>query len=182
MRVHSEAKIRGRLRFTELTQYDADRIEDGMKPYKDFVPNGRIIFHEDNVITDGGDQRIAELVGGLSTQPVVDMAIGDGGVSLGDPTVPIAPTKADTVLGNQIRRKPISSVGLITTPDFQIQFNETFFTNDPSNDPFLGTPVINEAGLFTADNVLFARKTYIPIPFDTGDRVGVLATWNIHVL
>jgi len=176
-------KVRGELLLFDMTEADAQLIALGKIPFKDFEPKGKKLVHDRNVITDDGDERIAELVGGLSTDFVRKMGIGDGGTSPGDVTVPLAPTKADTVLGHElVRHDPISSVSIITSPDFQIEFIETFLTTDPGLAPFLGASVINEMGLYGIDDILFARKTHVPVPFAVIDRVGVIGKWLIHVL
>ena len=183
MILKSRKTVWGEVRLYDITQEDMQFLNMGRKPFVDFIPSGKLIAHDHNVITDGGDERIAELVGGLSTDFVSKMGIGDGGVSGGDPLVPLAPTKADTALGHElVRHDPITSVTLITSPDFQIQFAETFFTNDPSLIPFTGADVINEAGLYASDDVLFARKTFVPIPFGVADRIGSICQWSLHVL
>ena len=181
--------VKGVLTMRDMSESDAQLIREGLSPYKDFIPTGKILFTDNNVITSGGDQRIAELVGGISSDFVRKLGIGDGGVSPGDPTVPLAPTKADTALVNEVKRNdPIPSVSVLTSPDYQLQFVETFFSTDPGLAPptdytptFPGR-VINEAGLYTIDDVLFARKTFVPLPFEVGDRPGIICQWTIHVL
>lgn len=142
----------------------------------------RTLLHADkNIITSVGRTRVAELLAGLSTSFVNQMAIGDGGAPQSDLLTPIVPVLSDTDLVHELTRT--STVN----PLVQVQtlkFTSTFLTASLTDPDFINpaNKVVNEAGLFAQDNILFARKTFPSIPFAPGDRVGVIAEWEIEVL
>lgn len=162
------------------------RIRD--LPYKGA---GRILFEGHNVVTTVGKQRALELLGGIATgtvdQIVDTVVIGDNGVVQGPPRlldVPVAASKADTALANEVNRKIATrAISLAVIP--RLIYTASFLTNDsPSNMFFnMSESIINEAGLLVSDDdVLFARRTYPSIPFDVSDRLGVIIEWTVGML
>ena len=158
-----------------LTIYDILRV-DGRRT------KGRILHADRNIITTLGRVRVAELITGLSTDFVNELAIGDGGAPQADLLTPIVPVLSDAALVHELARTGTVNpnvIGQILT------FTATFLTASLTPVDFINpaNEVINEAGLFSGgDNVLFARKTYPSIPFSPADRVGVIAEWQIEVL
>jgi hypothetical protein len=171
--------IRGR-----LTVYDwkgAGTRRDGPKGLRLVQCRGRILHKDENVVTTLGRKRVAELLTGVSTDFVTDMALGDGGAPQSDLLTPIVPVLSDTVLAHELIRNPMSSATVNgQTAVFLASFLTASLTPLSFIDP--ANQVINEAGLFTSDNILFARKTFPSIPFSPADRVGVIAEWEIEVL
>lgn len=157
-----------------LTLFDAKMGPQGLT-------RGKILHADKNIITTVGRQRVAQLITGLSTDFVNQMAIGDGGAPQGDLLVPIVPVLADTALAHELRRTNVVNPGVIGQV---LTFTATFLTASLTPIDFISplNQVINEAGLFCVDNALFARKTFPSVPFSPGDRVGVIAEWSIEVL
>ncbi len=145
------------------------------------VMKGKILHEDPNIIVTLGRKRVAELLTGISTDFVDQVAIGDGGAPQSDLLIPIVPVLANTVLAHELERTTIVNA---VVAGQTLTFTATFLTAsltpldfiDPANE------VINEAGLFCKDNVLFARKTFPSIPFSPADRVGVIAEWSVEVL
>jgi len=142
---------------------------------------GRILWAEKNIIVTLGRKRVAELLTGLSTDFVNQMAIGDGGAPQTDLLVPIVPVLSDTALVHELAR---TSVVNPVVNGQEATFLSTFLTTSLSDPDFIdpANKVINEAGLFCVDDIMFARKTFPSVPFSPADRVGVIAEWKIEVL
>ena len=141
----------------------------------------KLLHADKNIITSVGRTRVAELLAGLSTDFVNTMAVGDGGAPQSDLLTPIVPVLGNTDLAHELTRtttvNPLVQVQTLT-------FTSTFLTASLTDPDFIDSSnkVINEAGLFAQDNILFARKTFPSIPFAPADRVGVIAEWEIEVL
>ena len=157
-----------------LSIYEAVRTPMG------FV-KGNCLVGGKNVITTLGRERIAKLLVGESTEYVDHLAIGDGGAPQDDLLNPIVATKDDTELEHEL--DSTTSVNPIVTGQI-LTFEATFLTASLGGPDFIDedNKVVNEAGLFTPDEVLFARKTFPSIPFSPLDRVGVIMLWEIEVL
>lgn len=151
--------------------------------------DGSTLYEHHNVITTVGLTRTAELLGGLSTDFVDRMAIGDGAATSAAPSAPTVPTEADTGLSHELFRT--SSVNPTIVGVDQLKFESTFLTSSPIvyQDPLF--KAINEAGLFLQDDdqptpgttpSMFARRTFPSIPFDPTDRQGVIITWTITIV
>lgn len=141
---------------------------------------GRKLMSDHNIVTTNGRIRVAELLTGESAAFVTKLAIGDGGAPQGDLLTPITPVKSDSALVHELARGTVtpSRLGQVLT------FTATFLTASLADVDFIdaANKVVNEAGLFTSDNVLFARKTFPSVPFAPGDRVGFVGEWEIEIL
>jgi hypothetical protein len=141
---------------------------------------GRKILSDHNIVTTLGREKVAALLTGESTAFVTHMAIGDGGAPQDDLLTPIVPVLSNSALVNELDRSPVTPVrvGQVLT------FTSTFLTASLGDPDFIdpANKVYNEAGLFTADNVLFARKTFPSVPFAPLDRIGVVGEWEIEIL
>lgn len=150
------------------------------------LATGEVLYDHKNVITNFGKTRAAELLGGLSTDFIDRMAIGNGGASSGSPSTPFIPLATDTGLAAEVDRT--TSVNPTVVGFNQLKFTAIFLTAPPL--PFVPPTfkVINEVGLFCADDVqpgtprMFARNTFPSIPFDTSDREGCILTWTISIV
>jgi len=186
-----QAFLRGRLRIDAFGLPEDFHIEKSHDSDLVIVKRkeGHVVIDGHNIIVNTGRERVLELVGGLSTKPFNRMGIGDDGVSALDILVPIAPTIHDTDLNHRLTTEAVSSitVGQEGTPSqWYIRYIHTFTALD-----YLGTPtlnwkdpakmVINEAGIFTSDNVMLARKTFASIPFDPTTNVAIQFTWDIFM-
>jgi len=142
---------------------------------------GKLLHGDPNIITTLGRERVAELVTGLSTDFVDQLAIGDGGAPQSDLLIPIVPVLSNTALAHELKRTTIVNAAVVGQT---LTFTATFLTASLSPIDFIDSnnKVINEAGLFCKDNVLFARKTFPSIPFAPADRIGVIAEWSLEVL
>jgi hypothetical protein len=143
---------------------------------------GSLLREGPNIITTLGRMRVAELLAGIpGAMPVTAMALGDGGAPQTDLLTPIVPTLADTALAHELTRT--TTINPVVTGQV-LTFSAPFLTASLVPIDFINplNQVVNEAGLFTGDNVLFARKTFPSIPFAPGDRLGVLGDWIITVL
>lgn len=158
-------EIKGYVRFYEL-------LRSGKK--------GGLIAEGHNIETTVGRTRVAELLTGESSGYITKMGIGDGGAPQADLLTPYVPTLSDTALAHQLVRNDVSfsRVGLVAT------FTATFLTASLGDPSFIDSDnkVYNEAGLFTPDGVMFARKTFPSVPFAPGDRVGVIGEWEVEIL
>jgi len=147
---------------------------------------GEVLFDHDNVITNFGKTRAAELLGGLSTDFIDQMAVGNGGASSGSPSTPFIPLATDTGLAAEVDRTTAVNPTIVGIN--QLKFTALFLTSPPL--PFVPATfkVINEVGMFCADDVqpttprMFARNTFPSIPFDTSDREGVIITWTFTIV
>ena len=147
---------------------------------------GKILYEHHNVITDFGRTRCAQLLGGLNTNYIDRMAVGDGGAPVGSPSTPYIPLVTDAGLGNELTRT--GSINPTIVGVSQLRFTALFLTSPPL--PFASPLLhaINEVGLFFQDDVqpgtprMFARNTFPSIPFDPADREGCLVTWTISVV
>jgi len=142
---------------------------------------GKILHGGHNIIVALGRIRVAELLTGVSTAFVNRMAVGDGGCPQTDLLIPIVPTLTDVALAHELKRNPVSSATVIGQT---LVFVATFLTASLTPIDFINpaNQVINEAGMFASDDVLFSRKTFPSIPFSPADRVGVIAEWTFEVL
>lgn len=181
----SSLDIRGRLSVYDAVPWGKGIIYEMLtrKRHPVEIRKGQLLHEDENVVTTLGRKRVAELLTGVITAPnfVSDMALGDGGAPQLDLLTPIVPVLTDTALVHELIRNPMSSA---TVAGQTATFLASFLTSSLTPIDFIDTAnqVINEAGLFTADNVLFARKTFPSIPFAPADRVGVIAEWEIEVL
>jgi len=127
-----------------------------------------------------GRTRVAQLLTGESSGYITKMAIGDGGAPQNDLLTPLVPTLGDTALVHELVRNDVSfsRLGLVAT------FTATFLTASLGDPSFIDSDnkVYNEAGLFTPDGILFARKTFPSVPFSPLDRVGVVGEWEVEIL
>lgn len=147
---------------------------------------GEVLYDHHNVITDFGRTRCAQLLGGLDTNYIDRMAVGDGGAPVGSPSTPYIPLVTDMGLGNELTRTSAINPTIVGTS--QLRFTAVFLTSPPL--PFASPLLhaINEVGLFFQDDVqpgtprMFARNTFPSIPFDPTDREGVLVTWTISIV
>jgi hypothetical protein len=171
-------KIRGIFQIEAFNDvHTADDLTEAIKEGRPFFK-----YKKQNVITILGRKRVAELLGGTSTDFVTDIAIGDDGASTLDPSIPLVPTVNDTSLGHEVDRQ--SAGASIITSSQKVEFTAGFTTASLVPGDFLNPAniYINEAGLFTSDNVLFARRTFPSVAFAPVDRVGTLIRWVIEVL
>ncbi len=139
-----------------------------------------VLFDSKNVITDVGLARFAELLGGISTDFIDDMAIGDRGVNPSNIDSALAPDPTDTALVNEIIEKTIGSKSATAN---EVTLSTTFLTAEgpfPFSVP--AQPVVNEYGLKASDGVLVARKTSASIPFAPSSRVGIIVQWTLTLL
>jgi hypothetical protein len=142
----------------------------------------RCLYRSENVITDDGRERAAELIFGLSTDPFVYVALGDNGVVPGPPRLldtAVAPDRTDSALANEIDRKLADSILLSGTVENQVILTTEFLTADGPF-PFWNSSeeVVNEYGVFSVDDIMLARRTAPSIPFDVGDRIGLRIIWK----
>ena len=173
--------VKGYLKLYEAFRAGVDLSrEAGGGSFKTHV-KGKLLHEEDNIIVTLGRVRVAELLTGVSTDFVDQVAIGDGGAPQSDLLIPIVPVLADTALVHELDRTTIVNANVAAQT---LTFTATFLTASLTPIDFIdiANQVINEAGLFCKDNVLFARKTFPSIPFSPADRVGVIAEWSIEVL
>lgn len=158
-------EIQGYVRFYEL-------LRSGRK--------GALIVEGHNIETTLGRTRVAQLLTGESGGFITKMAIGDGGAPQNDLLTPYVPVLTDTALAHELVRNPVtpSRLGLVVT------FVASFLTASLADPSFINpaNKVYNEAGLFTPDGVLFARKTFPSVPFAPGDRVGIVGEWEVEIL
>lgn len=146
---------------------------------------GKILFDNHNVITTTGKTRAAQLLGGINTNKINSMAIGDGGAPGGSPSTPYIPLAADTGLADELQRTAL--INPVIVGSNVLKFSAIFLTSPPLS--FMGAlHAINEVGLFFLDDVqpgtphMFARNTFPSIPFDPVDREGVIVTWSITIV
>jgi hypothetical protein len=163
-----------------------DRIRlHGHTVIRDFK-TGEVLYDHKNVITNFGKTRAAQLLGGLDTNFINQMAIGDGGAPVGSPSTPFIPLATDTGLANELDRT--SAVNPVIVGTNQLKFTALFLTTPPLAFASPSLHAINEVGLFFQDDVqpgtprMFARNTFPSIPFDPADREGVIVTWTITIV
>lgn len=164
-------------------------IFDAVRSMEGRVQTGKILYDHHNVITNFGRTRAAELLGGLDTNFVNRMAVGDGGAPVGSPSAPFIPLVTDTGLANELTRT--SSVNPVIVGINQLKFTALFLTSPPLSFASPLLHAVNEVGLFFQDDdqpspattpAMFARNTFPSIPFDPSDREGILVTWSITVV
>jgi len=141
------------------------KTADQLKPQGIFKLNvwesGVLIeqYEDKNLIVDTGLNRIASLLGGLSTDPVDEIGFGEGDA---------APAAGDTDLTVGYVTKAFSAVALSGTGDVEFSFSlETSEGNGLA---------ITEFGLF-ADGVLVSRKTRAAI--NKSSDIRLEGTWTI---
>lgn len=150
---------------------------------------GEVLYDHHNVITDFGRTRALELLGGIDTNAIDRMAVGDGGAPVATPSAPFIPLVTDTGLANELLRT--SSINATTVGSNILQFKALFLTSPPLSFASALLKAVNEVGLFFADDnqpvpgtttAMFARNTFPSIPFDTLDREGIFVTWEITIV
>lgn len=148
-----------------------------------------ILYDHHNVITDFGRTRAAELLGGLDSNNIDRMAIGDGGAPVGSPSAPFIPLVTDTGLAQELQRTNLINPTIIGVN--QLKFTALFLTSPPITFTNPALKAINEVGLFFVDDdqpspasnpAMFARNTFPSIPFTTADREGVIISWTITIV
>ena len=175
----SDMKVRG---LFQLSVYDNIESIEQLNDIRNGISlqNPIMEFKKENVITLLGRKRVAELIAGSSSDFITEIAIGDGGASALDDSIPLIPTVNDVALTNEVDRQTAS--GAVLSGTQKAEFTAGFITANIPGGAYLGTPKINEAGLFCSDGILFARRTYPSIAFGPADRVGQLVRWIIEVL
>lgn len=165
----------------------ADRIKlVGMVRIYD-IPHGLdrkyglpILFDSHNVITDDGLNRSAQLIGGISTDAIDKMSIGDRGINPSDINTALAPDPSDTALSNELIEKDIGTKSVTSNV---LTMSTTFLTSEgPFPFSVAAQKIVNEYGLKTSDGVLIARKTFASIPFSVASRTGIIVEWRITLL
>ncbi len=147
---------------------------------------GEVLYDKHNLITNFGKQRAAELLGGIDTNAVASMAVGDGGAPVASPSTPFIPLPTDTGLANELLRTASLNPQVIGVN--QLKFTALFLTSPPLAFANPALEAINEVGLFFADDVqpgtpaMFARNTFPSVPFKPADREGVIVTWTITIV
>jgi hypothetical protein len=178
--LHDKLPIRGFLTIYEAIaagNYCACKAKPCIHTFR----KGKVLHADPNIITTLGRVRVAELLTGLSTDFVNEMALGDGGAPQTDLLVPIVPVLSDSALAHELKRTNIVNAAVVGQV---LTFTASFLTASLTPIDFISpaNQVVNEAGLFCIDGILFARKTFPSIPFSPVDRVGVIAEWSIEVL
>lgn len=133
----------------------------------------RYFFREHNVITYAGRKMVNfSLAGERSISPISHIAVGTGAYLPSAPlpsTPPPDAAETDVALKNEILRKPVFQPINHTTElasVFEIELGPTECVNQK----------INEFGLFTADNTLFARRTILSV--NKIERMVLTITWT----
>lgn len=128
---------------------------------------GKVIDREKihNLVVDDGLQRVAELLGGLSSANFDTIAIGEGAVS---------PANGDTVLGNEAERQ----VATVTYPtSSQVRFAKVFTFGSGV------TYSITEAGIFDSvtpsGSTMFNRLTFSTKSVDSDTDLSITITITI---
>jgi hypothetical protein len=153
-----------------------------IKDYK----SGEVLYDHHNLITNFGKQRAAELLAGIDTNFIDQMAVGDLGAPPGSPSTPNIPLVTDTGLANELLRT--SALNPVVIGVNQLKFTALFLTSPPLTFNSVLNEAINEVGLFFMDDVqpgnprMFARNTFPSIPFTPADREGVIVTWTVSIV
>jgi hypothetical protein len=153
-------------------------FEDKMAPPKgwfELVARSRsgilVARRKSNLIVDRARELMADYFAGTFTDPVSEIALGDGGAPGG---TPVPPTLGDTALVSEIvgGRKSIASITRPTT--FRTQYEVTY-------SPAEANTTLNEAGLFAGGispaTIMVARVTFEPIVKTAALTLTV--TWKI---
>lgn len=147
---------------------------------------GAILYDHHNIITNFGKQRVAELLGGLDTNFIDQMSLGDGGAPVASPSTPFIPLVTDTGLANELVRS--SSLNPVIIGTNQVKFTALFLTVPVLSFASPSLKAVNEVGLFFQDDSqpgtprMFARNTFPSIPFDTTDREGIIVSWSVTIV
>lgn len=150
---------------------------------------GEILYDKHNVITNFGKTRSAQLLGGLNSNAIFSMAVGDGGAPVASPSTPNIPQATDTGLANELTRTTAINPTIVGTN--QLKFTALFLTSPPLSFASPSLHAVNEVGLFFQDDdqptpgtnpAMFARNTFPSIPFDPVDREGIIVTWTITIV
>lgn len=168
------------------------------------------VYNSKNFIVDAGITAIRDVLigvnGGGFAGSIFRMAIGDGGVPIGElfnPKIPDATWPARTELFHEVYRQDIS---VFTTPTTaSMRFVGSFNSVDVDETGFsLVDRVINEAALIIgdgvltvggdpkqvnktvpdtvdADEIMLAMRTFRSISFDPAEDVTITVTWTITV-
>jgi hypothetical protein len=143
------------------------------------LSKGELIHERHNLITTAGRERAAALLIGVSTDYLTTISIGDGGTPEADLDTPIVPTLSDTTLNHWLAEDNSITTGVVGQA---LTATASFFTSASYTWRNPVQKVVNEFGLETSDNVLFAHNTQPSIPFDVTDRLGIIVQWEISVL
>jgi len=137
-----------------------------------FGPDGgRVLVRKANLIVDRGRELMADYYGGIFSDPIAQIALGDNG----DPgNTPPPPAVGDTALGGEIvgGRKPLGST---TRPTLlRTEFQVTYGTTEANT-------TMNEAGLFAGAiapaPIMVARVVFAP--FTKTIALTLTITWKI---
>lgn len=157
------------------------------------------------IVNKGKDLVINSLTTGF-IYPIVRLAVGDRGALPSDPTVPKVAMATQSSLFNEIYRADVDATILSTgTPALhQVKFIKTVSASMIPATAFSNQamPVINEAGLITADLIsgsplprpavvspahadsdeeLFAIRTFKSVPFDAANDISVTIRYTIFI-
>lgn len=107
--------------------------------------------HHYNLITNSGENLLANLLGGLSSSSIGYIAIGTGTTT---------PSETDTALSSEVDRKGMDT-GYPAVSGSTVTFQSTWTTSEPSGQPY----AITELGLFTASSggTMLNRIVFSPV-------------------
>ena len=126
------------------------------------------IFRDGNIVVNLARATMAHLVSdpGASSQGyvVTTMKFGQGGHDPNNPTLPIPPTTSDTDLNDPITGNDSTQAVSFDYPDGPMGTKVRFAATIPAVCDINGTPpagqAISEAGLFSDNGNMFAKKTF----------------------
>lgn len=138
-------------------------------------------YEEAQIVTDGGKTRILELIGGLSTDYIGLVGVGDAGtISLVDYLKPETPSMISIDLDHRIFLQQINRRFVIDiTGYFECILGPSPRLTEALLDDKID--VMTEVGLFALDGLLFLRRTLYRIPFDPLSVVTTKITFGVSI-
>lgn len=169
-----------------------------------------VVYDSKNFIVDAGIEAVRDILigvnGGGFAGSIFRMAIGDGGVPIGElfnPKVPDATWPARTELFHEVIRQDISVFQTPTTASMRFVGSFNSIDVDPSSYSLVDR-VINEAALIAgdgvltvggdqvqpnkvppdaidADEIMVSMRTFRSVSFDPSEDVTITVTWTITI-
>lgn len=138
-----------------------------------FVEEGGVrtlAFKAPNLVVDNGRKLLSRRLAGVSYQEITQIRLGRQGHVTGDVTTPKTPSVGQTSLNDP---DPLSKTQLVESPIFVFALPEVsarfVFVLEKEEGNGSGVETFTEAGLFTADNQMFAVENF-PALVKNADR------------
>jgi hypothetical protein len=158
-----------------------------------------------NIILNTGKDRVISSLSSGNIKTICRMAIGDRGTIPSDPQVPKVPTEVMSTLFNEVFRGDIdTTVENLSPTTHEVRFIKTFSALDIPLTSFSNqsNPVVNEVALVMADLIggdplpradvafpdppsadeeLFAMRTFKSVPFEAANEITVTIRYTIFI-